>query len=182
MDEGERILTSKGLPIWIRRVQPEDAHHLVDIFEHMGVESRYNRFNVSLIDPDPELVLQTAIEMASVAAPEGEGFLAFTEVENEGLTPIGGARYVRTGPAEAEVSVAVRDDFQQQGVGTALLMETLQAAKAAGVTNITAGVRMDNLSVRALVKKIPWPVDWDHDGPYATVLINLSQFPDEEEQ
>ncbi len=183
MDEGEHILTNKGLPIWVRPMHPDDAHHLVRIFEHMGVESRYYRFNISLIDPDPAFVTQTAAELANIDPSTGEAFLAFAEVEHEGLAPIGGVRYVRATPTEAEISVAVRDDFQLKGVGTALLMQALHAAREAGIETITATVHLENHSVRSLLRKVPWPVHWDHDsGPYASVRIDLSRWPDEEAQ
>lgn len=183
METGEHIPTSKGLFIWLRPVRPDDAGHLVDIFEHMGVESRYYRFNQPLANPDPALVQRTAIEMAQVAPPVGEAWLAFAEVPGEGLSPIGGARYVRTTPNgavastsdSAEVSVAVRDDFQQQGAGTVLLEKTLRAAKEAGIRYARGVLRHDNLPVRDLVKKLPWKVSWEHDGPYATVSIDLEQ-------
>ena len=45
-----------GLLLGIRPLRPDDAHNLVDLFEHMGPESRFLRFNLALPDPDPETI------------------------------------------------------------------------------------------------------------------------------
>ena len=52
--------------IGLRPLQPEDAHHLVDLFDHMGPESRFLRFNLALPNPDRELVWSEARRLAEI--------------------------------------------------------------------------------------------------------------------
>jgi hypothetical protein len=43
-----------GISVKVRPLQPEDAGHLVDIFENMSHESRYTRFNLPMTNTDPD--------------------------------------------------------------------------------------------------------------------------------
>ena len=46
-----QIRTKEGLLLHIRHIQDSDAPYLVDLFEHMGPESRYRRFLQPLDNP-----------------------------------------------------------------------------------------------------------------------------------
>ena len=58
--------TKTGLLINLRPLQADDAHHLVDLFNHMGPTSRYLRFNMALTNPDPDLVWAEARRLAQI--------------------------------------------------------------------------------------------------------------------
>jgi hypothetical protein len=57
---------------------------------------------------------------------------------------IGVARFVRTGPSVAEPAVAVADDWQSRGVGTALLEALARRALAEGIEVFSGPVLSDN--------------------------------------
>jgi ribosomal protein S18 acetylase RimI-like enzyme len=52
------------------------------------------------------------------------------------------------------LGIGVARDFRGRGIGTALLQETLERAKAAGLTRIELTVREDNLRAIALYEKL----------------------------
>ena len=59
------FMTKDGQEVLVRPLEPADAHHLVDLFNHMGPASRYLRFNLALTDPDPDLVWLEAKRLES---------------------------------------------------------------------------------------------------------------------
>ncbi|ABW11874.1 hypothetical protein Franean1_2442 [Parafrankia sp. EAN1pec] len=66
--------------------------------------------------------------------------------------PLGIARLIRTGTAEAEVSVAVVDDAHRSGVARRLLAELERRACAAGVRELHANVLAENTAALALFR------------------------------
>jgi GNAT superfamily N-acetyltransferase len=102
-------------------MRPSDVPHLLDIFHHLSVESRYLRFNLPLADPDPAWLQKEAERMADVPPDQGGAWLAFVDLPEEGQTCIGGVRYIYVGNKKAEVALTVRDDLQGLGIGTAML-------------------------------------------------------------
>jgi GNAT superfamily N-acetyltransferase len=83
-------------------------------------------------------------------------------------------RYVRTEPGEAELAVAVRDDVQRQGIGTALLLFTCTQAQQDGIERLTATFRSENRGIWSLLKRSPFPVSWTVDGPEISAVVDLS--------
>lgn len=84
-----------GHLVSLRPLKPSDAHHLVDLFEHMGADSRFLRFNQSLTDPEPERVWAEAERMARVNPGKDGAWLAFMDLPGQENAPVAGARYIR---------------------------------------------------------------------------------------
>ncbi len=138
--------TPTGLQVTFRRLQPEDAPDIIDLFEHLSPESRYQRFQIPLEHPDPAWVEKTARDLADVKEP-GEGWLAFADLPGQPQACIGGGRFIATGPGVAEASVTVRDDFQGQGLGTEILRLLFTEARAAGIHTFVAYIQASNQAV-----------------------------------
>ena len=62
-----RRVIEDHLLLYVRALMPDDAPLLVELFEHLGADSRYLRFNVALTNPDPDLVRAEAARMAAVS-------------------------------------------------------------------------------------------------------------------
>lgn len=168
------LSTRRGTVLHVRTLTPADAPLLVDIFEHMSADSRYRRFNQPLSNPDPELIEAEAAELADVTPDEGEAWIAFVEGEQGEQIPVAGMRYIRIGEAEAEASIAVRDDYQGQGIGTALLQFTAQQAHAAGIRRLVGMIQYENVALKRILNKIPLPVQRQQDGPDVLIEIDLT--------
>lgn len=139
----------------------------------MGPESRYARFNVPMENPDPALVQQEAVEMATVERPENDGWLAFADLPGKPDTPIAGIRYIRTTNGEAEVAISVRDDMQNKGIGTSLLLFLFDQAKKAGLTRLVALAQRNNRPLLQILAKSPLPIKRTPDGSNVYLEVEL---------
>jgi RimJ/RimL family protein N-acetyltransferase len=166
--------TSSGLRLRVRPEQPGDGPALVDLFSHLSPSSRYLRFSKSMDNPDPQRVRQEAERLAQLGPPVDMAWLAFADSPDQALTPVGGVRFDRTGPGEAELAVEVRDDMQRRGIGTALLRFACNRAQQEGFQRLTATFRSENRGIWALFKHSPFPVSWKLDGPEVNAVIDLT--------
>lgn len=174
--EPEHLFTTgTGLSVRVYRLQPEDAQHLVDLFGHLSVTSRYMRFNQYLADVDPQVVLHEAEHLSVLNPDQGLGLLAFADLPDQDNAPVGGARYIRLAedPLRAEVSVAVRDDVQHQGIGAHLLQLLTLHAQAEGVHALIGNFHTANRRIWALLAESPFLTTTVVDGIQTTVTIDL---------
>src|SRR5262249_9649607 len=73
---------------------------------------------------------------------------------------VGWAEFARMSPdsTEADLAVAVVDEWQRRGVGTTLVSALLPRCRAAGVTVVSAQVAPSNVAARAALKS--WCGAW----------------------
>ena len=72
-------------------------------------------------------------------------------------------RYAITAPAEAELALAVADEWQQSGLGSHLLRKLLGHASAAGIRHVWGSVRRDNGVAITLARRLGFDVRPDPD-------------------
>ncbi|MCO5187542.1 MAG: GNAT family N-acetyltransferase [Anaerolineae bacterium] len=166
-EKPELFTLHNGKTVTIRRLEPTDAPHLIDVFDHLSADSRYHRFNVVLDHPDPAYVRQQA-EMIAQSVVNGRGFLAF-----DGPDPVGGARYVRVDDDSAEIALSFRDDYQAQGLGTHLLRKLVQTAREDGYTYLIGIAQDGNKGLWALLDKIDEPFTRTPDHGFSSFTITL---------
>ncbi|WP_241832021.1 GNAT family N-acetyltransferase [Parafrankia soli] len=126
----------------IRLLRPGEQAIVDEVFAGLSPRSRYLRFHA------PLGALPAAHRRALVDV-DGRDHIALVAVERR---PLGIARLIRTGPAEAEVSVAVVDDAHRNGVARRLLAELERRACAAGVRELHANVLAENTAALALFR------------------------------
>lgn len=176
MDEiVETFQASDGTELRIRALAPADAGHLVNLFEHMGPESRFLRFNLSLPNPDPELVWEEARRLAQVDPARDGAWLVFADLPGQPDAPVAGVRYVRIDEVSAEASLAVRDDMQNKGIGSELLRFLVEQARSAGIERLIGTVQRGNLPLWRLLKKFSLPLTLDSEGSYTTITADISR-------
>src|SRR3954464_1772477 len=120
----EPVTLRDGTPIVLRPIEPEDRRALAEGFERLSPEARYRRFfsPISRLS-DRQLDYPTPVDppppqdLARVDPHDHEALVAG---DDDGDL-VGVARYVRTGPGEAEPAMVVADDWHGRGVATALL-------------------------------------------------------------
>lgn len=164
-----------GLHVCVRPLGPQDAPHLVDIFEHLSPESRYRRFNIPLTNPDPELVWRRAQAMAEVDPDRGRGWLAFADLPDRPDTPVAGIRYIRTDGDVAEVSLAVRDDMQGIGIGTELFRIVGRHAYHDGVRKLVGYVQSSNRPLWGSLRQLGVPLERKLEGTETYVEVDLEE-------
>jgi acetyltransferase len=163
-----------GTELHIRLLRPEDAPYLVELFKHMGPESRYLRFNLALTNPDPDLIWREARRLAQIDPEKDGAWLVFAERPGEDDMPVGGVRYMRTDADTAEASLVVRDDMQNKGVGRALLDFLVDRAREAGLKKLTATIQRGNLPLWHLLSTASLRVERKPQGISTLITAYLS--------
>jgi GNAT superfamily N-acetyltransferase len=120
----------------VRPIEPEDRELLAQAFERLSPEARYRRF----FSPISKLSERQLDYLTRVDHADHEALVALAP---DGSL-VGVARYVRTGPGEAEPAMVVADDWQGQGVATVLLDRLVDRALDTGITTFKAPVLAGN--------------------------------------
>jgi GNAT superfamily N-acetyltransferase len=114
------------------------------LFERMSERSRRARFNGA----KPCLSRSELRKLASIDR-DRHALVAYADGDPE---PVAIARLVREG-CSAEVAFAVADEYQRNGIGSALVQELVSDARAAGITEITGLVARDNPAALTILSR-----------------------------
>ncbi len=173
----EKIITFHSRNGHLIRVRPlgfDDAPLLVNIFEHMTPDSRYRRFHQSLDHVHPHRIQQEAINIAQADSDNNWGLIAFTDLDNQPDVPVGAVRLVRTAPLEAEVAISIRDDLQNQGIGTQLMHMLAETARDIGLERLVADIQNDNPAIWHVFNNLPFAIQRQSEGVYSHLIISLN--------
>lgn len=168
-----RFSTDTGMEVRVRSEALDDVPYMVDLFEHLGPESRFQRFHDRLESPDPALVRQEATRLAQLDPAESQAWLAFADLPGHPNTAIAGGRFTRKGFDEVEAAVVVRDDMQRQGIGSRLLYFLLDQARAAGFQKATSRFTSTNEAVWQILQYSPYHVTWQSAGKEVEAIFHL---------
>lgn len=160
----------------VRYVLPGDEAYFIDIFEHMSEESRYQRFNQTHNNLSLQKMKAEAHQMIEVTLHNGNGLIAFAEVEGETAVPIAVARYVKMDEETAEAAMSVRDDMHGQGIGTILFKQLIEEAKRDGLNTLVGLMQNSNTAMWVIFDRLPYPVKRTPDGTVSDIEIDLTQF------
>ena len=86
---------------------------------------------------------------------------------------VAGARYWITAPDEAEITFMVADDYQKQGIGTAMLNHLCSIARQAGLKRLYALAIPENEGAPRLLNKLGFPCDIRRDPAQRIVHITV---------
>ena len=135
-------LLRDGRRVEIRALRPGDRAALLAAADHTSDQSLYRRF----------FGVRRAFSEEEVAAFVNVDFvdeIALIAVLREGEREViaGGGRYIVVRPGTAELAFTVVDEFQGQGIASALLRHLTALARAAGVREFIAEVLPDNTAM-----------------------------------
>jgi acetyltransferase len=139
-----------GTELRFRPVRPDDEAAIADSIRTASRETMMHRFFTPLrgLPPD-QLRRMITIDPAMEACLVGE------LDENGRHRVVCGARYVRLADrATAEIAVTVHDDFQQLGIGAALLRHLTALARADGIRSFVADVLPSNTGMLRLLRNV----------------------------
>jgi len=140
----QQVILRDGALITVRAIEPEDRGALAAGFEALSAESRYRRFFAAVSDlTDRQLDYLTRVDHH-----DHEALVALAD---DG-TGIGVARYVRTGPGEAEPAIAVADDWHSRGVAWSCSARWQSGALDEGITHFNASVLATNPEAIAVLR------------------------------
>jgi GNAT superfamily N-acetyltransferase len=163
---------SDGSRIEIRPLTGADKTGLAAGFERLSPLSRYRRF----FTVTPELTAKQLAYLTEIDHHDHEALVAIEPATNHGL---GVARYVRSPehPAEAEVAVAVADDWQRRGLGTLLLRHLAARAHEEGIASFTGLLLRDNAPMRHVLEALGHVVVRDASSDTLEVSLRIPDDP-----
>lgn len=169
------ILTREGHQLQVRFLTRNDGDLLVELFRHLSPETRYQRFHIPVDDLSPEEIAAQLPNFTSVDRQNHVALIA-VQVAGEQERPIGVARFRRRpGAEEAEVAVVVRDDWQRQGVGTALLERLAGVARELGIRRFVAWIQASNRAVLNLLARLKLPTETHTSLGAVQLIIQLGE-------
>ena len=160
-----------GSPIEIRALKPEDRNALVSAIDRSSSESFYRRFfGVRHRFTENEITFFMNVDFVNHVA-------LVAVLEEKGCpTIVGGGRYVVMQPGKAEVAFAVVDQYQSQGIGTALMRHLVTIAREAGLIELVADVLPGNVTMLKLFEKSGLHLSTMREPGVVHVVMELSEF------
>jgi acetyltransferase len=132
--------TADGEPYRIRGICDDDTERERAFLRGLSTASRYSRLMYSVREPSAAFINQ-------LVTIDFRHTMAFVAVTGEGDAEriIGVARYADSGDGSGcEFAVAVTDDWQSRGVGTAMTRRLFAFARAQGLLRMTASILATN--------------------------------------
>lgn len=141
----EHLRLNDGREVGVRPIRPSDGPLLLSLFWRMSPASRYRRFFCPMLTVSGNLVEY----LTTIDHQDHEALVA---LDGEGAM-VGEARYIRShdDPREAELAITIVDDWQSDGLGTALVARLIERARAEGIEWLTGDVLWENKRMIALL-------------------------------
>jgi acetyltransferase len=148
-----------GRRISVRPLDGASLNRFRAFVRRLSATSRARRF----LAPLRELSDETARRLVPVDPRSSVAWIA-EECALPGAI-VAEARYAVTAPGEAELALAVADDWQRGGLGTYLLGKLLGHATAQGIECAWGRVRRDNDVALAVARRLSFDIWPDPDEP-----------------
>jgi RimJ/RimL family protein N-acetyltransferase len=141
-------LLRNGRRAEIRALRPADRDALLAAAYRTSDRSLYRRFfGVRREFGDDEVAAFVNVDFVNEIA-------LIAELRENGREIIaGGGRYIVVRPGTAELAFTVVDEFQGQGIGSALLRHLTALARAAGLRELIAEVLPDNAAMLRVLEQ-----------------------------
>jgi acetyltransferase len=159
---GGWLRTRSGELLKVRLIRPDDAALLESFVRSLTPESRRRRFHANVERVSGRIIRQRTQEMADVDnLTLGGAVLALTQDAAGSAQIVGVARLGRShdkpDDPRAEAAIIVRDDYQDQGVGSGLLRELVKLAQRMKVKQMVANIEVDNQAALRLFRGLGLP-------------------------
>jgi acetyltransferase len=142
-----------GPTIRIRRITPADHHGLRAFYAGLSDESRRTRFlGVTNGIGDRQCTYFCCPDHA-----HREGFVAVSGPSGPSERIVGHVCIEPDSPTDAEVAIAVADEFQGRGIGRRLVKAAVAWARRDGFHALTATMLADNPAIQRLLTSLDLP-------------------------
>jgi RimJ/RimL family protein N-acetyltransferase len=152
----------------IRALRPDDRADLLAAVGRTSEQSLYRRFfTVKGSFTEPEIAFFLNIDFVN--------HIALVAVLEDLGRPriVGGGRYIVVQPGRAEVAFVVVDQYQGQGIGSALLRHLATLARRAGIDELIAEVLPDNNSMLKVFEKSRFRLSRRRESQVVHVTLHL---------
>jgi len=163
-----------GSTVWLRRLRRGDSSLVVQVFERLSPEARYQRFFAHKRTLSPA-------DLQALTDCDGDNHLAIVALAKVAGAEqgIGVARFVRLrdDPFTAEIALAVVDAHQRKGIGRLLLRRLTEAASERGLRQLLCFVLPENVPMTALVRQLAPEAKQDlsesHGAAFSTLVFRV---------
>jgi GNAT superfamily N-acetyltransferase len=163
-------LLRNGRRVEIRALRPDDRSDLIAAVDRSSAQSLYRRFlGAKRHFSEQEIAFFLNVDFINHVA------LVAVMEDEDGPIIIGGGRYVVWEPGKAEVAFAVIDQYQGQGVGSALMRHLLAIARQAGLKELTAEVLSENNPMLKVFEKTGLGLSRKRDGAVMHLVLELDR-------
>jgi acyl-CoA hydrolase len=165
--------TKTGLEIFLRPVKISDEPLLKDLFYSLSDDSRYRRFLSARREMPHDFLQQFVVidytrQMAILAVIRQDG--------KEEVIGIG--RYALLEDEHfADLAFAVRDGYQNKGIGTELFSSLTYLAKKKGLLGFTALVLLENTPMHHLIRKTGFDIEEKLDEGVYDIKMTFRKNP-----
>jgi GNAT superfamily N-acetyltransferase len=135
--------TQPGLPVLLRPAGPDDGALLAELLAGLSPASSFHRFMAGVGPSNPALVRGLLR-----VEPSRGALLAVA-----GRTALGHACWSVTTEGTVDVGVLVADRAQGRGIGTALFLASVDAARVAGAQAVHLDIHPDNRRLVAALRR-----------------------------
>ena len=142
-----------GREVEIRAFRPNDRTDFLLAVERIGPRSRYTRFFAE----KREFTERERTFFLNVDFDQHVALVALV-VEAGRKVIVGGGRYVVVRPGRAEVAFAVIDEYQGQGIGSAVMRHLVSIAREARLQKLIAEVLPENTPMLRVFAKSGLPM------------------------
>jgi GNAT superfamily N-acetyltransferase len=156
-----------GLRLQIRATEPHD-----DLAGAVQRQASPKSFFYRFLRPKHYLTAHEITSLVNCDFVRQVGLVGLVR-HNLRMAIVAGARYWITGPDEAEIAFMVADDYQKQGIGTAMLNHLCSIARQAGLKRFYALAIPDNEGAPRLLKKLGFPCDIRSDPAQRMMHITV---------
>ena len=160
--------TMDGHDFFVRPIRPDDADMMIDHFNSLSKRSVYMRF----FSPLKQLSKQMLIRLTQIDYDREIALVALMGEDPEKI--IGVSRIIGYfDGSQAEFAVTICDDWQGQGIGAALLVQCLAAARNQGMKKIMGFVLAENTQMLKLGKKLGFKIKRVEESSEFELTIDL---------
>jgi GNAT superfamily N-acetyltransferase len=149
----------------IRPIRREDAARTTDFIDGLSATSKHALFLGGIAH-------LSDIELRRLCDPDDARDMAFVATVNDGgrVREIGMCRYAGADASTgAEISVAVADEYQHQGLGKLLLRRLIDYARAHGVARLYSMDSRSNSAMRRLAHDVGFTEQPDPDDIHQVI-------------
>jgi acetyltransferase len=160
---GRRWTTRDGREVLIRAIRPEDAGMEQAFVRGLSDEARYFRF----INAVHELSERMLVRFTQIDYDREMALVAVVRNPSDGSeSQIGVARYASEPDGlGCEFALVVTDGWQGQGVGTRLMEDLMDAARARGLQTMEGFVLGSNHKMLRLMESLGFAIATDREDP-----------------
>lgn len=156
-DRPRRIRLRDGRQVTLRAIVDADAPEIVQAFERLSEDSRYNRFM------QHKKQLDGAVLQRGVRPQPGRDFVFVATIPAaDGIDIVGAAQYVRArqdGDRACEFAITVAEHWRGGGLATALLSSLLARARDDGYETMEGWVLARNTAMLALARRLAFTIE-----------------------